>query len=194
MKINFAKDAWTTDEIDYAYSYRFKDTPVFVQKEDHVENKAYGTGLYEYDNISVLTKKKYTAGTKITTHCSFKDLGAPLLVIADKIYTDEEGTLRYGDYIEIVLYKNGMNVWRMFMDEDKKVTWKNLVRVKYSVPEGEIYELSAEISEEVLKITAAGHETCLYVPELYPSFHLGIDACEGPNSFYDLEIETIEWK
>ena len=191
MKINFAKGAWDTSEIDYAYSYRFDATPVFVQKEDHVENKAYGTGLYEYDNISVLTKEKYTAGTKITTRCSFEDVGAPLLLIADKLYTDERGVLRYGDYIEIVLYKNGMNVWRMYM-KDKQVTWKNLVRVKYPVAEGEIHELSAEITEDWLKITAAGQETCLYVPELYPSFHLGIDACEGPNSFYGFEIEKIE--
>ena len=191
MKINFAKDCWTTDEIDYAYSYRFEATPVFVQKEDHVENKPYGDGIYDYDNISVLTKKKFRAGVKTTTHCAFEKLGAPLIVIADKIYTDKNGVLRYGDYIEIVLYKNGMNVWRMYM-KDEQVTWKNLVRVKFPVSEGEVHELSTEISEDLLKITAAGQEVSLYVPGLYPEFHLGIDACEGINRFYDIEIEEIK--
>lgn len=28
MKINFSKNAWTTDEITYAYSYRFYDMTV----------------------------------------------------------------------------------------------------------------------------------------------------------------------
>ena len=38
MKLHFAKDQWNTEEVIYAYSRRFEETPVFVQKEDWVES------------------------------------------------------------------------------------------------------------------------------------------------------------
>ena len=31
MKISFSENAWQTGELAYAYSYRFEETPVFVQ-------------------------------------------------------------------------------------------------------------------------------------------------------------------
>ena len=124
MKIDFGNKNWLNDDICYAYSYRFEETPVFVQKDGYVENQQYGNGIYDYDNISLLTKKKYSAGNKASIRCSFENLGAPLIVIADKMYTDKRGVLRYGDYLEIVLYKNGVNVWKMWM-EDEKFLGKN---------------------------------------------------------------------
>ena len=80
MNIRFARDAWTTDELTYAYSYRFSDRPVFTQFDDHIENKADPDGPGGYEYISVLSRKQYAVGARITTHCSFEDDGAPLIV------------------------------------------------------------------------------------------------------------------
>lgn len=188
MKIDFSKGAWDTKEITYAYSYRFEQTPTFLQYEDCVGNRKCSEAMYGFENISVLSRAPYLPGTKITTHCSFEDLGAPLIVIADKLDTDERGILRFGNYFEIVLYKNGINVWQMRY-QDGTVTWKKSMSVDFPLAEHKIHTLSVLISAERLEIEANDRKMSLLVPDLYPSFHVGIDACEGYNRFYDLEIE-----
>ena len=83
MNIQFARNAWSSDDLAYAYSYRFTDRPVFTQFDDHIENKADPNGPAGYEYISVLTPDKYTPGTRVTTHVSFEGDGAPLIVLAD---------------------------------------------------------------------------------------------------------------
>jgi len=189
MRISFARDAWTPEkELVHAYSYRFDDRPVFTQFDDSIGNQADEAGPGGYEYISILSRKQYGPGTRLTTRCSFEDDGAPLIVLADKMYADPDGTLRYGTYLEVVLYKNGINVWRMRY-RGGKVTWKKLMGVEFPVTTGDIHTLSVEIGEESLKIDADGRGMTLLVEDMYTSFHVGIDACEGYNRFYDLEID-----
>ena len=177
------------DSLTYAYSYRFEATPVFVQKADCIENTKNEDAVYGYDNISLLTKETFGPGTKLTTRCAFEDLGAPLLVIADHLSTDNRSVVRYGDYLEVVLWKNGVNVWRMWM-ENVEVTWKQLMGIDFPVSEHEIHTLSVTIEADTLYIEADDKKMQLYVDNLYPSYHLGINACEGINRFYSLSISA----
>ena len=188
MKIRFAKETWNTDEITYAYSYRFDATPTFEQQEECVKNCQNPEAVYGFDNISLLTRKKYGPDAKISTRCSFEDMGAPLIVIADALYEDSHAVMKYGNYIEVVLYKGGVNVWRMKM-RDGKVTWKLLMGVSFPVSENEIHTLSVEIKSNMLAIQADDKRMSLRIENMYSMFHLGINACEGINRFYDLEIE-----
>ena len=87
----------------------------------------------------------------------------------------------------MVLYKNGINVWRMRY-RGGKVTWKKLLGAEFPVSTGEVHELTAVVGEETLRIEADGRVMTLLLEDMYPSFHAGIDACEGINRFYDLEI------
>lgn len=189
MKLDFSRGAWNTDDITYAYSYRFPGTPQFLQCEDCVENRPDHSNAFgcDWENISILSRKAYTAGTRIETHCAFRDLGAPLITIADRMY-DENGTSKYGDYLEIVLYKNGVNIWRMWMDENKTVTWKKMLGVEFPVSEDVIHTLAVEITADGLRVEADDHRLFWRCTDLYETFHLGIDACEGLNRFYSLEI------
>ena len=188
MRISFAENAWDTGEIVYAYSYRFEDTPEFLQREDCIENRKNDSAVYGFDNISLLTREKYGPNTTVSTRCAFEDLGAPLIVLADALHTDSRGVSRYGDYIEVVLWKNGINVWRMWL-ENGDVTWKQLLGVEFPVSEGEIHTLSVSAGTDSLEIAADDRKIWLHVPELYPSFHVGINACEGINRFYDFRVE-----
>ena len=190
MNINFSQNAWNTEEITYAYSYRFEQTPFFEQLEDCVQNCENPDAKYGFDNISLLSRKKFSSHAKITTRCAFEGMGAPLIVIVDKLYTDERSSVRYGDYLEVVLYREGVNIWRMKM-QDKKVTWKLLMSVSFPVSEDEIHTLEVEIEEDMLFVKADGKRMALWIDDMYPSYHLGINACEGINRFYDLEIESI---
>ncbi len=187
MIINFSKNAWDTKDITYAYSYRFEEIPTFVQKENCIENRRNSDAIYGFDNISLLTKEQYGPLTHISTHCAFEDLGAPLIVIADKLYTDSRGVVRYGDYLEIVLYKNGINVWRMWL-ENGEVTWKQLMGVEFPVSETDVHSLSVEIGMDSLQIETDDKKMLLHVENMFTSYHVGINACEGINRFYDLEI------
>ena len=187
MNIEFKRNSWNTGDLTYAYSYRFEKTPKFIQKDDCVENTQNPDAVYGFDNISLLTKNTFGPGTKITTQCAFEDLGAPLIVIADKLETDKRGVVRYGEYLEVVLWKNGVNVWKMWMDNGE-VVWKQLMGAEFSVTEHDIHTLSVRIEKDVLQIEADDKKMMLSIEHLYPSFHLGINACEGINRFYQLEI------
>lgn len=190
MKIDFSRDAWTTDEIIYAYSYRFPETPVFRQLDDCVENREDpAASCAGYDFITLMTKEKYGPGTKITARCAYEGDAAPLLVFADQLDRCEDGYLRYGNYFEVVLYKNGINVWRLWKKEDGTVTWHKRLGVEFPVTEGEIHTLSVEIREQDLLIEADGFRMTLRTEDFFPAFHAGINACEGICRFYDMTVE-----
>ena len=186
MKISFSGNTWHTGELVYAYSYRFEETPVFLQKPDCIENRANPGAVYGFDNISLLTPEKFGPGTTITARCAFLDLGAPLLVLSPWMEQDSRGVNRYGDYIEVVLWKNGVNVWRMWY-RDGEVTWKQLLGVDFPVSEGEIHTISVTVGTDTLEITADDRNMLLAVEDLYPAFHVGVNLCEGINRFYDFE-------
>lgn len=188
-EISFVRDAWEGSGLVYAYSYRFEETPVFLQREACIENRKNDSAVYGFDNISLLTEEKYGPETTVTACCAFEDLGAPLIVLADSMTRDPRGVCRYGDYLEVVLWKNGVNVWRMWM-ENGAVTWKQLLGVEFPVSEGEMHTLSVTAHSDSLEITADGRKLWLHVPELFPAFHVGINACEGINRFYDFRIAT----
>ena len=65
MKTTFAENSWNQEELTYAYSYRFEETPVFLQKADCIENTKNEGAVYGYDNISLLTKEKVRSRHKI---------------------------------------------------------------------------------------------------------------------------------
>jgi len=192
MEISFARNGWNTEALTYAYSWRFEETPEFIQREDCVESRENPDALQKFDNITLLYKNPCGPGTRICTRCAFDHYGAPLIVLAANPETDSRGVLRYGDYLEIVLYKRGVNVWRMWYDpavtKNGGVSWKKLMGVEFPVSEGEIHTLFCEIKADSLLIGADEHRMSLYIPDLYPAFHAGIDACEGVNRFYSFDV------
>ncbi len=187
-KISFAQDSNWRETLVHAYSYRFTDTPEFTQHEDHIANKADERGPMGYEYIAVMTKEQYGFGTTVSTRTAFEGDGAPMIVLADKMYVDDAGVVRYGEYFEVVLYKNGVNVWQMWNIKGE-VTWKKRLGLRFDVTEGDIHDLSVTVTEDFLTLRVDGREAELYIPDMYRSFHVGVDACEGPNRFYDMTIE-----
>ena len=58
MKLDFSRGAWNTDEMTYAYTYRFPGTPEFLQQDDCVENRPDATNRFgcDWENISMLSR------------------------------------------------------------------------------------------------------------------------------------------
>ena len=103
---------------------------------------------------------------------------------------EKDGILYYGDYLEVVLWKNGVNVWNLWMDEAGDVKIRNLLSLKTPVEAGKIHDFGLEIQKDRFIVTLNGQRLSLYCPDIYESFHLGITGCEGPCRFYDMEIEN----
>ena len=189
MNIRFKKNAWNETALTHAYTYRFPYTNRFVQNDDCIENGQNPAMPDGFDYLSLMTREKYSLGTKITTRCSFSGNAAPLLIFSDTLDECEDGFRRYGNYFEVVLYKKGINVWRLWRKEDGTVAWHKRLGVEFPVSENEVHTLSVELKENYFDIDLDGMIFHLRAEDLFPSFHLGITGCEGPCRFYDMDIE-----
>lgn len=189
LNIEFKKGKWE-EFLDYAYTARYELKPKFVQEIDHVRNCENKELEYGFDNVTVVTKQKYTAGAKISTCCSFDKDYAPLLVFTDNLYKDTENDLRFDNYYEVVLYKDGINVWHLYKDSaENKMKWHLLLGVKFKVSPKEKHTLTVELAEKAFKIKYGSEDIVLRISDLPKQMHVGITACEGINRFYSLDIE-----
>lgn len=191
MKYDFKPGAWNMDGLTHAFSTRFDPMPEFVQAQDCIKNAPTTVcveGGYAY--ISLVTKEKLAPGVKISCRCAFEKAAAPLFVLA-KDLTEKDGLLYYGDYLEAVIWKNGVNAWNLWTDENGTVQIRNLMELKMPVEQETIHDFSLEIKKDRFVITLDGRTVSLYCGDIYDSFHLGITGCEGLCRFYDMEISEI---
>lgn len=191
MNLNFLKDAWRMDGLTYAYSSRFPATPEFTQLEDCIENPPATENDDGYSYISLVTDSKLTPGITLSTCCSFDGTAAPLVVLAKEL-NEKDGVRRYSDYLEVVLYKGGVNVWKLWKQPDGTVTWHKLLGINMPMEEEKRHCLTVKIGKESFDITVDGMNWYLRCEDIYPEFHLGITGCEGKCRFYGLEITEAE--
>ena len=197
MEIRFTEGNWER-YFDYAYTRRFPDTPKFRQEPDCIVNAD------KRDFTSIFLKEPYTAGAKISFTASFDAYGAPLLVIAKDLIRGEKGELWYGDYQEVVLWENGVNVWDFWevapgsqpecyekggprVQNGICIDW--LLSDTHPLEAGKRHRLTVELDRRRLKIWVNEHYVMLRVPNLPEKAYLGITGCEGINRFYDLTVD-----
>lgn len=201
MEITFTKGNWE-HFFDYAYTWRFPDTPKFIQEENCIANTKGEDG---YGFTSIFLKQKYGRGTKISFTASFESYGAPLLVIAKDLDRDSDGNLRFGDYQEIVLWENGVNVWNFqkvgeaaqidgpryrgfpLVESGVRIDW--LLRNDFPLEAKKLHTLTVELCWQRLKVWADDRYFELQIPDLPEKAWLGITGCEGLNRFYNLTLE-----
>lgn len=189
MHIHFGNPDWKK-ELTQAYSFRFTETPDFLQCEDHITNSVNPQHREGFDNISLLSPETYTAGVKARLRCSFDDLGCPEIILVEKPEDCSDGAVRYGACFEIVLYKNGVNVWRHYMDEpDHHCYWHKRLGLEVPVTEGDIHELEVSVIKDYILFSVNGVGIRLRTEDLPEKFYVGTTACEGIVRLYDFEIE-----
>lgn len=188
-KVDFCNGDWCENEIVTAYSFRFTETPKFTQKKGYIttcENKNHREG---FDNISLLTQERYGPGVEVTLRCAFESLGCPEIIIVEKMEDCEDGAVRYGPCFEVVLYKDGINVWRHYR-ENGKCFWHKRLGMEFPVTEHGEHTLAVVVQEKSLLINLDGQKTVLRVDDLPATFHVGLTGCEGIVRFYEMLIDN----
>jgi hypothetical protein len=192
MDISFAKGGNWQEHLFTAYSFRFTETPVFTQLTDCITTAVNPEHREGFDNISLLSKERYTLGVTATLRCAFDGLGCPEIILVEEPEQCEDGAIRYGDCFEIVPWKNGMNIWRHYRETDGCCHWHLRLWLTFPVAENDIHELTVQVLDKQLHITLDGQKTILRTEDLPNRFHIGVTGCEGIARLYSLKITEGE--
>lgn len=188
-KISFGSESWK-QALTTAYSFRFTERPEFLQMADHITTAVNSGHREGFDNISLLSREKYERGVKATLRCAFDGLGCPEIILVEKTEDCADSAVRYGACFEVVLWKNGVNVWRHYMDEaDHRCYWHKRLGLSLPVTEGDVHELQVEVIRNYIVFSIDGVGVKLRTEDLPDTFHIGVTACEGIVRLYDLAID-----
>ena len=180
-----------SDDFMYVYSPICKEYKKFITEDDCIRN-SYNEGLQDWDYISIVTKEKYSAGTTVTTKCSFDKFGAPLIVFTDDIFEDEKGIPTYGHHYEIVAYEEGINIWSIVPWPDRverPIKPTKIAFLQFPVEADTLLDLEVIIEKGKITAKMCGQVVEVEDSEIPESFHVGITACEGVNKFTELTID-----
>lgn len=183
--IDFFPGKWEGEGLRYAYSLRFPDRPLFRQEADCVVNGQTSGGDWDY--MGLLLPGEYGAGAVVSARCAFEGDGAPMLLLSMENGEDGDGCLLTLEYYEIVIWKNGLNVWRHYTENGTTSHYLAL-GASFPLEAGKIHTLTGEFREKRMLLSVGGMKFNLYVPDLTKRFTLGYTACEGLCRLYGMEV------
>lgn len=187
--IEFTKGNWE-DKIEHAYTVRFDENPKFIQEEDCVRNEANPAVLFGYDNISLMTREKYPANTQIELCAEICGGDAcAVITLANDLFENEAGVLKFADYIEVVLWHTGVTVWFFEYSPEEGLKWHRRMRTRFPVAENVKQKLTVQVLEKYIRILVGEQDMLLKIEELPEQFHVGVDVCEGITKLYSLTIK-----
>ena len=169
-----------------------------VQHWDYITNKAPNLPdemiFRKYNNdvyVALVLNRKFTGNAVISSKMSFDHRMAPLIVIAPELGKSKEGLPEFREHFEVVLFDEGINVWR-HLYKDGKPSWYKAAYLKTSYLPKTVYDLQVELRfvkqgcQMILKCD--GREFGYLEMNLPDAYYAGIIACEGRNRFYDFKV------
>ncbi len=189
-KINFSNKTWQ-EKLNMAYSFRYTDSPVPCQLADCIQsgvNKDHPEG---FDSMSFLFSEKYSVPVSVRLECEFEGCGCAEIIIVPEAEKCPDGVLRYGACYEVVLFKDGLNVWRHFY-ENGKCFWHKTLGVDFPVAEKERHTLEVIVKENYIDVSVDAMSFSLRLGDLPEKFHTGFTTCEGVVRLYSAELETAD--
>lgn len=141
---------------------------------------------------AMLYKNPISGDSEIKCEMSFDYRMAPSIVIAEKPGANAEGYPEFRTHYEVVLYDQGINVWRHWFKDGKQV-WRKVAFYNARFLPGRKYEMEVDIkftARGPMMEISCGNVEFGFVDDLLPrTYYAGIVACEGINRFYEFEIE-----
>lgn len=133
---------------------------------------------------SMVYKEKLAGNVTITSTMAFTLEMAPLIVLAPNFPENAKGQKEYAEHFEVVIFNQGVNVWRHFF-QDGKLTYRKAAFAEFPLKKDTKYTLEVSKKGKTLTVSVAGHTLGYYDDALPDSFYVGITGCEGLNRFYD---------
>ena len=193
-QFHFARGMWDSAEMPMTYAPMCRDRSVVIRQEDDCIANGFNEKLNDYDYIGLAMTEPTVGDSTITARCSFEGYGAPLIVLADGVHTDEVGRRRYDAIYEVVAYENGCNVWRILPVPDpsrpeRDFTVINITRQTFAVAGGSMIDMTIRVREKRIFVTVNDYSFDVELPDLPSEYYVGVTTCEGLNRFYELTVE-----
>lgn len=192
MKIDFSNSTWR-DTLRVAYTHRHSETPGFKQSADCIEGGANDGHVEGFDAIALLGDERFSHTASASLTCSFEDCGCAEIILVPSTDICPDGAERYGACYEVVLYKDGVNVWRHFRDNEK-CHWHKHLGVLFPVSESVRHMLTVNVADKYITVRVDAMEFSVRVDDLFEDFQFGFAVCEGIVRLYDGEIGIPEDK
>jgi hypothetical protein len=145
-------------------------------------------GKYAAEACSCMVyKNRITGDVTITSTMAFAYKMAPLILLTPTLSENAKGQKQCSERFEIVIFDEGVNIWRHFV-KDGKLTYRKAAFANFRLEKDTKYRLKVTKTGKTLTVSVAGH-TFGYIDDALPeSFFVGITGCEGLNRFYDFTV------
>ena len=197
---DFEPGKWNKADFMEVKSSRWENVNTFKQEKCHIVNVCPKDAT-KVDMLSKRAPETYAAmiwknpikgNVIIKSAMSFDYRMAPSIVIAEKPGVSKKGFPEFRTHYEVVLFDQGINVWRHWFVNGKQI-WKKAAFLKADFKPNTKYELKVQIQftgrGPVWTVSCGGHEFG-FIDDLMPKeFYAGIVACEGVNRFYDFTVD-----
>ena len=186
---NFKSRDWQNDFI-YARAPHTKYNAKYRPAECGVLKNEYNSVIGEEDYISVISKKKYTAGTEVKVTCSFSGTGAPCIVFTDEL-SEGENFPEYRLHFEVCIYEGGVNVWHIvpFLKEEKRTVKPTRIYFDEWKVNPDSVDCTVKFGEKKITVFIEGRELVVEHEDFPMSFRVGFTSCEGPCAFSAFSID-----
>ncbi len=199
VSCRFAAGAWKTSEWIMVKSPRWDHGGGWDQKADYIQNQIPSNVPAE-QLLGKLAPETYSSmvydrvvGASFTVRATmeFEHRMAPLIVLAPTLGRCADGRHEYREHFEVVIFDEGVNVWRHALDARGKPVWNLAAYGRFPLKPGVPYRLEVTKKGKDLQVSVDGHILGYRDDALPESCYVGITGCEGLNKFYDFSIEPV---
>ena len=200
FECKFIPGGWNKADFIQVKSSRWPNINAFKQEANHIVNVCPADATPQEmlskrapeTYAAMIYKRPISGNSEIKAKMSFDYRMAPSIVIAEKTGADANNYPEFRTHYEIVLFDNGINVWRHWFENGKQV-WRKVGYLSTKFQPNVKYEMEVDIKftprGPVMEVEVNDHKFGFIDDMLPREYYAGIVACEGVNRFYDFEIE-----
>ncbi len=182
MSNSFNKNAWNSSEWIFVKRRDMAGRSEWLQKNDCIENDG--------NHTSMVYKKKFKGDMTVSSTTAFADRMAPAIVIVSKIEDAVDGSKVFDEHIEIVIWDEGVNIWRLHTVDGKSL-WEKTAFWKFKLTKNNMYKIEVTKIGKELSVKVDGHTMGYVDSSLQEEYYVGITGCEGVNRFYDFAVKIV---
>jgi len=182
MSSSFNKNAWNSSDWIFVKRRDMAGRSEWLQKDDCIENDGNHTAM--------VYKKKFKGDMTATAATAFADRMAPAIVIVSKLGEAADGGKVFDEHIEIVIYDEGVNIWRLHTVDGKSL-WEKTAFWKFKLTKNNMYKLEVTKTGKALSVKVDGQTMGYVDSSLQEEYYVGITGCEGVNRFYNFTVKNI---